>query len=42
MYDLINEPEELDDLYSETNTIAGEMKAELQSKLDQVNQPYLK
>lgn len=29
MYDLINEPEELDDLYSATNTIAREIKAEL-------------
>jgi arylsulfatase A-like enzyme len=41
MYDLKNDPEEMDDLYSETNDIARDMKAELQTKLDQVNGPYM-
>jgi len=42
MYDLINDPEELDDLYSESSTIAAELKAELHAKLNQVNEPYLR
>lgn len=37
MYDLINDPEELDDLYSESNSLSGDLKVELFSALDEIN-----
>ncbi|UCD97960.1 MAG: sulfatase-like hydrolase/transferase [Chloroflexota bacterium] len=40
MYDLLNDPEELENLYSESNATAGEMKAELHAKIVQVDEPY--
>jgi arylsulfatase A-like enzyme len=40
MYDLINDPQELDDLYSESNSLAGELKMVLQSEVDKVNEPF--
>ena len=41
MYDLINDPEEMEDLYAAGNPIASGLKAELQGKIDQVNERYL-
>jgi len=41
MYDLINDLEELDDLYSESNTLAGDLKVELLTALDEANKPYM-
>lgn len=40
MYDLINDPEELDDLYSESNTLAGDLKVELLTAVDEANKSY--
>lgn len=40
MYDLINDPEELEDLYTETNPTAEDMKAELSAKVKQVDEPF--
>jgi arylsulfatase A-like enzyme len=39
-YDLENDPEEVDDVYS-THPAAKELQAELDQKLEEVNQPYL-
>ena len=36
MYDLVNDPEEMEDLYSESNTLAGDLRVELLSRLDEV------
>jgi arylsulfatase A-like enzyme len=41
LYDLNNDPEELDDLYAESNSVARELSAELQGKLEEVNKGYL-
>jgi arylsulfatase A-like enzyme len=41
-YDLANDPEELQDLYSAQPTLALQMKAELLDKLAEVNRPYSK
>ena len=40
MYDLTNDPEELDNLYSQSNTLAGDLKVELLAALDEANKPY--
>jgi arylsulfatase A-like enzyme len=40
LYDLENDPEELEDLYSSRNPIASDMKTQVQRKLHQVNRPY--
>ncbi len=40
MYDLTNDPEELDNLYSESNTLAGDLKVELLAAVDEANKPY--
>jgi arylsulfatase A-like enzyme len=40
MYDLINDPEELDDLYSSQSVIAKDLQDELKTKMEEVNQPY--
>lgn len=40
-YDLKQDPEELVDLYRPDHSIAQELRAELEKKLDEVNQPYL-
>ena len=42
MYDLKEDPEELVDKYSETNPTAQELRSELEGKLNQSNQLYLK
>jgi hypothetical protein len=41
-YDLANDPEELQDLYSAQPALALQMKAELLDKLAEVNRPYSK
>jgi arylsulfatase A-like enzyme len=40
MYDLNNDPEEMEDLYTESNSIAKDLIAELKSKIDQVDEPF--
>jgi arylsulfatase A-like enzyme len=37
MYDLVNDPEEMDDLYSESNSVAGDLRVELLSAVDEIN-----
>jgi arylsulfatase A-like enzyme len=39
-YNLEDDPEELDDLYSVDNSVVQEMRAELEDKLDEVDRPY--
>jgi arylsulfatase A-like enzyme len=41
LYDLKNDPEELDNLYSPNKSLARELQNELTQKLDEVNEPYL-
>ncbi len=41
LYDLENDPEEWQNLYKKQPAIAGEMRAEIDDKLAEVNQPYL-
>jgi arylsulfatase A-like enzyme len=41
LYDLVNDPEELEDLYWLEKTIAGDMQNELEGKLKEVNRPYV-
>jgi len=41
MYEVINDPEELDNLYSASNTLAGDLKVELLAAIDEANKPYL-
>ena len=41
MYDLYNDPQEVQDLYAPDNQVAAELKAELEEKLHEVNQPYM-
>jgi arylsulfatase A-like enzyme len=40
MFDLINDPEELENLYSSQPEIAKDLQDELNSKMDEMNQPY--
>ena len=40
MYDLVNDPEELDDLYSASNTLAGDLKVELLAAIEMADEPY--
>jgi len=40
LYDLANDPEELQDLYPSRSSIATDLQNELQKKLKEVNQPY--
>jgi len=40
LYDLENDPEELEDLYSPTNPVATDMQGELRAKLQKVDSPY--
>ena len=42
MYDLENDPEEMNNLYSPSNAVASELKAELQARIEQSDQPYQK
>jgi len=41
LYDLKNDPEELENLYSPNKSLASELQNELTQKLDEVNEPYL-
>lgn len=41
LYDLKDDPDEFKDIYTQRNGIAGELQAELDGKLKEVNQPYL-
>ena len=41
MYNLAEDPDEMNNIYSEDNSTAIDIKNELQVKLNQVNQPYL-
>jgi arylsulfatase A-like enzyme len=40
LYDLINDPEELNNLYTASGSISNDLVAELQEKINQVNKPY--
>jgi arylsulfatase A-like enzyme len=40
LYDLANDPEELEDLYSSRRSVAMDLRGELEEKLREVNQPY--
>jgi arylsulfatase A-like enzyme len=42
LYDLKNDPEELVDLYASQSAIGRELQAELEKKVAEANQPYLK
>lgn len=42
MFDLVNDPEELEDLYSEGNSLAGELKSELLASIAEADQPYVR
>lgn len=41
LYDLQNDPDELENLFSPSSSIAQDMLNELQKKIEEVNQPYL-
>ena len=41
LYDLANDPEELEDLYSSRRPVAAELEGELEEKLKDVNRPYV-
>jgi arylsulfatase A-like enzyme len=41
LYDLVNDPEELKDLYGLEKTVAGDMQDELEGKLEEANRPYI-
>ena len=40
LYDLENDPEELEDLFEARSSLAGELSEELHARLEAVNQPY--
>ena len=40
LYDLANDPEELQDLYSASGSMAADLQHELQEKLLEINRPY--
>jgi arylsulfatase A-like enzyme len=40
LYDVENDPEEMDDLYSTQRSVAAELQRELQEKLEEANRPY--
>jgi hypothetical protein len=42
LYDLQNDPEELENLYSSRADIASELRNELLTRLTEANQPYKK
>jgi choline-sulfatase len=41
MYDLENDPEEMENLYSSNHRLAASLQGELEKKLQKVNEPYL-
>jgi hypothetical protein len=40
LYDLVNDPEEMEDLYLFRKSAAAYLQSELEEKLEEVNQPY--
>ena len=40
LYDLVNDPEEMEDLYGSKRPIATDLQNELEEKLREVNEPY--
>jgi arylsulfatase A-like enzyme len=42
MYDLANDPEEMEDLYAPKRPLASDLQDELEEKLREVNRPYLR
>lgn len=40
LYDLANDPEEMENLYTTRRSLGAELRSELQEKLAEVNQPY--
>ena len=42
LFDILNDPEELDDLYLSQPDIARDLQSELTAKMDEVNQPFEK
>jgi len=40
LYDLVNDPEEMEDLYLSNKLVAADLQSELEDKLAEVNQPY--
>lgn len=40
LYDLVNDPEEIEDLYLSKKSVAADLQSELEEKLREVNQPY--
>ena len=40
LYDLVSDPDELENLYTSRGSIAGDLQRELAAKLGEVNQPY--
>jgi arylsulfatase A-like enzyme len=40
LFDLTNDPEELEDLYPENGSVVADLRHELQQKLREVNEPY--
>jgi hypothetical protein len=40
LYDMINDPDEIHDLYSDELHVASELQNELIHKIETVNQPY--
>ncbi len=41
LYDVVNDPEEMEDLYLSRKSIVADLQSELEQKLREVNQPYL-
>jgi choline-sulfatase len=41
LYDLANDPEEMEDLYASERRVAADLQDELRERLQEVNQPYL-
>jgi arylsulfatase len=42
LYDLANDPEEMEDLYSSNRAVAADLQRELEEKLREVNRPYVR
>lgn len=41
LYDIVSDPEELYDLYSESSMLASDLRVEMLAKLDEVNRPFM-
>jgi arylsulfatase A-like enzyme len=42
LYDLENDPEELDNMYSENSSLASDLREEMTVKIAEVDEPYRK